>query len=46
MVFTVSDFYHLHEGDLALVAGSGGLTRPVDSVGILDYELIDRKSVV
>ena len=40
MVFTVSDFYHLHEGDLALVAGSGGLTRPVDSVGILDYELM------
>lgn len=40
MVFSVSDFYHVYEGSLTMAAGSGGLMRPVGSVGILDYELM------
>ncbi len=40
MIFSMSDFYHLYEGKLTIAAGSGGLVRPVKSVGILDYELM------
>lgn len=39
MDYTVSDFYHAFKEKLLLVAGEGGLSRQIDSVGILDYEL-------
>lgn len=39
MDYTVSDFYHVFEEKFVLLAGKGGLSRNVNSVGILDYEL-------
>ena len=40
MQFTVSDFLNTHEHQVRLLAGQGGLARPVSEVGILDYELV------
>ena len=40
MQFTVSDFLNTHERQVRLLAGQGGLARPVSEVGILDYELV------
>ena len=39
MDYTVSDFYHVFEEKFVLLAGKDGLSRNVNSVGILDYEL-------
>lgn len=39
MDYTVSDFQHAFKEKLLLLAGEGGLSRQVDSVGILDYEM-------
>lgn len=39
MNYTVSDFYNVFKEKLLLLAGEGGLSRSVNSVGILDYEL-------
>ena len=40
MAYTVSDVLNTYEGSLRLIAGEGGLARPVHEVGILDYELL------
>ena len=40
MAYTVSDILNTYDGSLRLVAGEGGLARPVHEVGILDYELL------
>lgn len=40
MRYTVSDFLASHAHQVRLLAGSGGLARPVTDVGILDYEFI------
>ncbi|WP_251158399.1 PucR family transcriptional regulator [Caniella muris] len=40
MRYTVSDFLASHAHQVRLVAGSGGLARPVADVGILDYEFM------
>ena len=40
MRYTVSDFLASHKGQVKLVAGSGGLARPIHDVGILDYEFM------
>lgn len=39
MNYTVSDFFHMFSKEVTLVAGRGGLARPVAGPGILDYEL-------
>lgn len=39
MNYSVSDFYNVFKEKLLLLAGEGGLSRSVNSVGILDYEL-------
>lgn len=39
MQYTISDFYHTFKPGLRLIAGSGGMTRSVSNVAILDYEL-------
>ena len=39
MDYTVSDFYHVFKEKFLLLAGECGLSRGVNSVGILDYEL-------
>ncbi len=40
MPYTVSDFVNSHSSSVRLLAGQGGLARPVGEVGILDYELV------
>ncbi|MCR4712180.1 MAG: PucR family transcriptional regulator [Clostridia bacterium] len=40
MDYTVSDFYRTYPDKLKLLAGSGGLARPVTAVGLLDYEML------
>lgn len=40
MRYTVSDFLASHEDQVKLVAGAGGLARPIHDVGILDYEFM------
>ena len=40
MAYTISDVQSAYAGSLRLVAGEGGLARPVHEVGILDYELL------
>ena len=40
MAYTISDVQAAYAGSLRLVAGEGGLARPVREVGILDYELL------
>ena len=40
MAYTVSNVLNTYEGSLRLIAGEGGLARPVHEVGILDYELL------
>ena len=40
MLYTVSDFLATHSGQVRIIAGSGGLSRPISEVGILDYELM------
>lgn len=40
MPFTVSDFMKVYRDSVRLVAGAGGLARPISEVGILDYELM------
>jgi len=40
MQYTVSDFINTHERQVRLLAGQGGLARPISEVGILDYELV------
>lgn len=40
MRYTVSDFLASHASQVRLVAGPGGLARPVADVGILDYEFM------
>ena len=40
MRYTVSDFLATYQGQVKLVAGSGGLARPIHDVGILDYEFM------
>lgn len=37
--YTVSDFYNSFQAGLKIVAGSGGMSRPVLDAGVLDYEL-------
>lgn len=39
MYYTVSDFANMYAGGVKLVAGGGGMSRPIKNVGILDYEL-------
>lgn len=39
MIYTVSDFYNTYKPGLRLIAGGGGLSRPIERAGILDYEL-------
>ena len=39
MDYTVSDFYSTFEEKLVLMNGKNGFSRPVTSVGILDYEM-------
>ncbi len=40
MIYTISDFINDYRSDIRLVAGEGGLARPIREVGILDYELV------
>lgn len=40
MSYTVSDVQETYQASIRLVAGMGGLARPVREVGILDYELL------
>jgi len=40
MLYTVSDFLATHSDQVRIIAGSGGLSRPISEVGILDYELM------
>ena len=40
MIYTVSDFLCTYQDRVRLVAGQGGLSRQVEEVGILDYELL------
>lgn len=40
MPYTVSDFVNSHSASVRLLAGQGGFSRPIDEVGILDYELV------
>lgn len=40
MNYTVSDFYRPLAGKLKLLAGAGGMARPIDDAGILDYEMV------
>lgn len=40
MAYTISDVQSAYAGSLRLLAGEGGLARPVHEVGILDYELL------
>ncbi|OUO93204.1 hypothetical protein B5F39_07850 [Cloacibacillus sp. An23] len=37
--YTVSDFANMYADGVKLVAGGGGMSRPIENVGILDYEL-------
>lgn len=39
MYYTVSDFANTYTGCVKLVAGGGGMSRQINNVGILDYEL-------
>ena len=39
MYYTVSDFANTYTGCVKLVAGGGGMSRRINNVGILDYEL-------
>ena len=39
MYYTISDFANIYGGGVRLVAGGGGMSRPITNVGILDYEL-------
>lgn len=39
MYYTISDFANTYGGGVRLVAGGGGMSRPITNVGILDYEL-------
>ncbi len=39
MYYTISDFAKMYGGGVRLIAGSGGMSRPIKNVGILDYEL-------
>ena len=39
MYYTISDFANMYAGGVKLVAGGGGMSRPIKNVGILDYEL-------
>ncbi len=38
MYYTVSDFYNLYRNRTTLLCGSGGLSRQISSVGLIDYE--------
>lgn len=40
MVYTISDFCHMYEDEVRLIAGWGGMTRKIENVGILDYEMV------
>lgn len=40
MIYTVSDFMNSYKGSVSLIAGQGGLSRAINQVGILDYELV------
>ena len=40
MVYTISDFCHVYEDEVRLIAGWGGMTRKIENVGILDYEMV------
>ena len=40
MNYTISDLYSDYRGRINQVAGTGGLSRPVSMIGILDYELV------
>ncbi|MBP3883729.1 MAG: PucR family transcriptional regulator [Olsenella sp.] len=40
MIYTVSDFMCTYKDSVRLVAGQGGLSRQIEEVGILDYELM------
>lgn len=40
MIYTVSDFLKSYDDCVRIIAGQGGIVRPVREVGILDYELI------
>lgn len=40
MPYTVSDFVNSHVSSVRLLAGQGGFARPINEVGILDYELV------
>lgn len=40
MNYTVSDFYRPLSGKIKLLAGAGGLARPISDAGILDYEMV------
>ncbi len=37
--YTISDFYNTFASSLKILAGSGGMTRNISNVGILDYEI-------
>ena len=39
MYYMISDFLNTYGSNVSLIAGSGGLSRIVKDVGILDYEL-------
>lgn len=39
MNYTISDFCKTYQHSLKLLAGAGGMTRPVKSMGLLDYEI-------
>ena len=39
MYYMISDFLNTYKSNVSLIAGSGGLSRIVKDVGILDYEL-------
>ena len=40
MFYTISDFCHVYEDEVRLIAGWGGMTRKIENVGILDYEMV------
>ena len=39
MYYTISDFANMYGDGVKLIAGGGGMSRPIKNVGILDYEL-------
>lgn len=39
MYYTISDFANMYADGVKLLAGGGGMSRPIKNVGILDYEL-------